>query len=227
MEKITVSLPGLNCGACGYASCREYAVSVFEGAAELDRCRAGGAELAAKLASIMGKAGVKAGEEMKAVIRCGVRDRKYLARYTGPADCASASLSGGGLACRYGCFGYGDCVSACPSGAITPDPSGPPRIEFSKCTGCGLCVKACPRGVIELRPVDRGRVIYVACSGRQSGKVTRKVCESGCIACRICEKKAPEGAFSVENNLARFNGTDEEIEIAGIKCPADCIRELT
>src|SRR5512134_2098952 len=41
------------------------------------------------------------------------------------------------------CTGCGECVAACPSGAIAMDDSGKARIDREDCTNCGKCVSAC------------------------------------------------------------------------------------
>ncbi|MBN2406817.1 MAG: RnfABCDGE type electron transport complex subunit B [Elusimicrobia bacterium] len=227
VEKILESLPGLNCGSCGCASCHEYAVLLAKGEAGIDLCRPGGPEVRKKLAFIMNMDSSEECAVFKAVIRCRTQERKCTADYTGPRTCAAAHLTGGGMACKYGCLGYGDCVEACPFGAISLDKDNFPVINFSLCTACGLCVRSCPRNLITLERVIDGRVVYVGCSNRQPGKETRKVCVSGCIACRICEKKAPEGTFQVKDNLSGVIRQDPGIKIDEIKCPTKCIYEMS
>ncbi|MGM0442156.1 MAG: RnfABCDGE type electron transport complex subunit B [Elusimicrobiota bacterium] len=226
IRKIGEILPGINCGACGYASCHEYAVAVASKDETVDKCVAGGDEVANEIAGILGvESG--SGSQIKAVVKCGVQNRKYNARYGGPENCGAADLVGGGLSCKYGCFGYGDCVDACPFDAIHLNDNNLPEVNFDKCTGCGLCVEACPRNIIELVQPEDGRIVYVGCSNEQSGKNTRQVCDSGCIGCKICEKKAPEGMFVVKDNLAGVDHQDREAVVDEIKCPTGCIYELT
>ncbi|MFC2061786.1 RnfABCDGE type electron transport complex subunit B [Elusimicrobiota bacterium] len=225
IEKILEILPGINCGACGYASCHEYAAAVCKGDAAIDLCRVGGADTCKKIAQI---AEVEhAGEEkiLKAVVRCGVKDRKYSASYNGPETCVSTALLGGGMTCKYGCFGYNDCVEACPFDAIYLNENSLPVVNIEKCTGCGLCVQACPRDIIVLREIKDKKIVYVGCSNKQSGKDTRRVCDVGCIACKICEKKAPEGSFKVDDDLSEVIFQDKDINVEDIKCPTECIYE--
>lgn len=226
VEEVLESLPGSNCGACGFASCHEYAISVSKGEAAIDLCRVGGAALSQSLAVIMGVDHADdASMPQKAVVKCGVKDRKILADYDGPKTCSSAQLIGGGMACRYGCFGYADCMVVCPFDAIYMNENSLPVIDLHKCTACGLCVKACPRDIIFLDKLPDDRLVYVGCNNRQSGKNTRKVCGVGCIACKICEKKAPEGTFLVEDGLSKTIKQDPEIVVDEIKCPTKCIYE--
>ncbi len=226
IKKVSRVLPGVNCGACGYASCHEYAVSVVEGKAEINECIPGGDKTAEKIGKILGLES-EAGGQFKAVVKCGVRDRKYNARYKGPKSCVAADLVAGGLSCKYGCFGYGDCVEVCPFDAIYLNENNLPKVDFKKCTGCGLCVKACPRNIIELVEPEKNRIVYVGCSSKQSGKNTRTVCDSGCIGCKICEKQGPEGMFKVEDNLAGVKIQNQKADTDKIKCPPGCIYEFS
>ncbi|MFH1416343.1 MAG: (Fe-S)-binding protein [Elusimicrobiota bacterium] len=225
IEELSEALPGINCGACGYASCHEYAVSLNSRKAAADLCRAGGVETNRKIASIMGIDHCDDAVPKKAIVRCRAEKKIYLAEYNGPCTCVSAQLLGGGMACKYGCFGYGDCAAVCPFDAISPDKNSMPVVDIEKCTGCGICVDACPRNIIILQDLVGDRIIYVGCSNMQAGKDTREVCAFGCIACRICEKKAPAGSFSVDNNLAGVTRQIPEISVKDIKCPTGCIYE--
>ncbi|MCP3683740.1 MAG: RnfABCDGE type electron transport complex subunit B [bacterium] len=226
VEELIEALPGTNCGACGYASCHEYAVSINKSESETNLCRAGGTELGRVIAEIMGVSHEDSNEIMqKAVIRCQAEERKALAEYTGPETCETSQLLGGGTACKYGCLGYGDCVIVCPFDAIYLDNNSLPVVVLDKCTGCGLCLKACPRNIIALKDLRNKRIVYVGCNNVQTGQETRKLCASGCIACKICEKKGPENAFTVENNLAEVRNQTAKLVISEIKCPTTCIYE--
>ncbi len=226
VEKISGVLPGLNCGACGYASCHEYAVSIAEKEAEINLCRPGGEEVRKEISGLLGVKSQGGAKNYKAVVRCGVKERKKSAIYEGDTDCASMNLTGAGMACRYGCLGGGDCVEACPFGAIELNENKLPVVDYTKCTGCGLCVAACPRDIITLVEPVEDKIVYVGCMSSQSAKDTRAVCDEGCIGCRICERKGPEGAFLVEDNLSSVKEQRGEIDIAGIKCPQNCIDVL-
>ncbi len=248
VEKIIEALPGLNCGACGEPSCHEYALKISKEESEIDLCRAGGKKLSESIAAIIGLEHVAQKSVLKAVVRCGVKNRKKIAVYRGSANCLSANISGGGLACKYGCFGYGDCESVCPFDAIHLNENLLPVVAFNNCTACGLCVKVCPRDIIILQEVEdittknadiksadiisedipqvENRIVYVGCRNRQTAKYTRNICDVGCIACNICVKRAPEGAFEVRDNLSSVKN-QKEIDILAIKCPTGCIYENT
>lgn len=47
-------LPGVNCGACGYVGCDEYAASVADGSAKNDLCKPGGKKVIESIAQVMG-----------------------------------------------------------------------------------------------------------------------------------------------------------------------------
>ena len=201
VEAVAEALPQVNCGACGFSGCNDYADAVVNKDAPCNMCRPGGAEAAAKLAEIMGKA-VEEVEQETAFVRCkgncNVTTHKY--DFDGVQSCAACNrFYNGSKTCTSGCLGYGDCVRVCPQNAI----SIVDRIavvDRSKCIGCGLCANECPNNLIVLR--RKSQKIEVACSSADLGKITRKICEGGCIGCGICAKKCPNGAISVQNNHA-------------------------
>lgn len=47
------------------------------------------------------------------------------------------------------CVGCGECVKACPSGALTVEDGGLAR-DAALCEGCGICADVCPSGAQEL-----------------------------------------------------------------------------
>ena len=100
----------------------------------------------------------------------------------------------------------------------------PPEIDKDKCISCGKCVDVCPTGVMQWLPYNADR--FVACNSTDKGPVVRKYCKVGCIGCKICAKKSPEGGFVIENFLARvdFEQTGER-EQAAAACPTKCIIE--
>lgn len=53
-ESLLEILPGANCKACGYSSCREYAMAIENAGAAVDRCVVGGEEVKKKLSSFPG-----------------------------------------------------------------------------------------------------------------------------------------------------------------------------
>ena len=224
-------LPGLNCGACGYAGCHSFAVALSKGDAEVTGCLPGGEDASTKLAEFLG---LEKGECVKsvAVLHCNADfdKRKIYADYKGIATCQAANkVFGGGVACVYGCLGYGDCVKVCPFGAITMA-NGLPVVNSAKCTSCGKCVKACPRDLYSIEKFIKDQITIVACSSLDKGPIVRQVCGVGCIACKVCEKLS-SGAFEVKDNLAKvdYGKTTPDIDWEKMinKCPTKVIVRIT
>jgi ferredoxin len=44
--------------------------------------------------------------------------------------------------------------------------------------------------------------VAVNCSNHDKGALTRKMCSNGCIGCTKCVRTCPNGAISMDNNLA-------------------------
>jgi len=157
VEAVESALPGANCGGCGYPGCSANAAAVVAGEASPSSCVAGGAELAAVIAGILGVS-VSASEPDVAKPGCyyGVADADSLYLYDGVPDCrAAALLSGGMKLCSVGCLGLGTCVRACPFDALSMGPDGLPEVNQKKCTGCGTCERVCPKGIIRMSSVTR------------------------------------------------------------------------
>lgn len=222
-EAIKECLPGANCGGCGYSGCDAYAAAVSSGDAPVNKCSVGGAEAASKIAQIMG---VDAGEQvrMRAQVMCSgtgeYAKKKYI--YEGIDDCVAASKIGGGdKMCKNGCIGLGTCVRACPFDAIVVE-DGVAAVDYSKCKGCGICVSACPKGIIKLIPFDAKH--WVGCMSVDDGKNTRKVCDVGCISCKLCQKNCPAGAINVDNFVASIDYDKcTGCDICTDKCPRHII----
>ncbi|MFH1752971.1 MAG: RnfABCDGE type electron transport complex subunit B [Candidatus Omnitrophota bacterium] len=224
-------LPGLNCGACGYAGCHSFAVALSNNGAEATGCLPGGEEASTKLAALLG---IENKELIKSVaaLHCNADfdKRKIYAEYKGIGTCQAANkVFGGGVACAYGCLGYGDCVKVCPFGAITMA-NGLPVVNSVKCAACGKCVKACPRGLYSIEKFTKDQITIVACSSLDKGPTVRQACGVGCIACKICEKLSG-GVFEVKDNLACVHydkaGPDTDWEKIINKCPTKVIVRVT
>lgn len=199
VERIESVLPGTNCGACGLAGCSGLAKAIVHGQADVTGCVAGGEDVAHLVAEVMGVEAVTVDKKVS-ILRCQGWNVKDKFEYYGLKTCAAANLvMGGPKECSYGCIGYGDCVKACPFDALHMV-DGFPRVDEAKCTSCGRCVEACPKNLFEL--VSLSNTVHVLCQSRDPGKVVRKICDKGCIACRKCENICPFDAIHVENNLA-------------------------
>lgn len=201
VKEIRACLPGVNCGACGYKGCDDYAAAVAEGTAKPNLCVPGAEATAAELGAILGIE-VEAPEDVVAYVHCNghCEATSKKAAYDGISTCKAASmLYAGPDACRFGCVGLGDCAAACPSGAICLK-DGIAHVDTSLCIGCGLCRDTCPKHIISMVPQEAK--VVVACSNEDKGAQARTACTNACIACKKCEKACEFGAISVQNNLA-------------------------
>jgi len=224
VEKIAEVLPNANCGACGKPGCSGFAAAAAAGDIAANGCIPGGADVAAKIAAIMGVE-VSTGEPMTAVVRCGggKKEAKNKYHYFGVQTCAAAKLvDNGPKACEYGCLGFGDCCEVCKFDALHMGNNGLPVVNDKKCTGCGLCVIACPRNVMEMIP--KSAQIYVACRSQERGKEVKEVCEVGCTGCSLCAnpKVTPTGALKMDGFLPRENWEiKDNLIVAKYKCPTN------
>ena len=225
IEAVNEILPQVNCGACGFSGCSDYASAIVQNGAPTNMCKPGGAECAKKISAVMGMEAMNVTPQV-AVIRCNGNchntENKY--DFQGVQSCKAANLFyNGSKMCTHGCLGFGDCAKVCPQDAISVV-DGLAVVDKSKCIGCGLCTKACPDQLIILRDIDK--TVDVCCSSTDIGKITRSVCKHGCIGCKICEKKCPNDAIHVENNLARIDY--EKCTACGVcadACPQKTIRK--
>jgi electron transport complex protein RnfB len=226
IEQIHEALPGIDCGACGFAGCGSYAKAVAEKPELIGKCAPGGAEAAGKIAKILNLQISDSGAPRRPIVHCRAHsgDKTYYANYAGIPTCMSADIQPPVQACRFGCLGFGDCVSACKFDALHIV-DGLATVDYEKCTGCGACSKACPRGLIEMVPFSNENMMAVACSSRENGKTTRTMCKVGCIACGLCVRQTD--LFTVSNNLARLDygkyQPSEQTEMALNKCPTGVI----
>jgi Na+-translocating ferredoxin:NAD+ oxidoreductase subunit B len=219
------SLPGLNCGTCGYLGCAAYAAAVLGGEAALNICLPGGEDVAKKIASVMNAEVEFSKNKMVTQVHCrgGKATSKYAFAYNGVKDCnALHALYGGDKQCKYSCLALGSCIRVCPVDAIDYDAEGLVWVDKDACIGCGKCVDICPTGV--MRWIPYGADMIVACHSKDRGPVTRRYCSVGCIACKICEKESPDGGYLVADFLSviDYTRTGERVKAAG-KCPTQCI----
>ncbi|MBL7071860.1 MAG: 4Fe-4S binding protein [Candidatus Omnitrophica bacterium] len=231
VEELSQKLPGLNCGACGFPSCRMFAEGIVGRKEEAinSMCRIAGPELAELIAKIAGVTTEIAKEV--AVVYCGAKtkDKTKKAAYKGVATCGSANIIfDGGMNCEYGCLGFGDCGKACPFDAIEME-DGLPKVDPYKCVACGKCVKVCPRNIMGLMPFNIDDLVIPACKSKNKGAVVRKMCSVGCIGCKICEKLSG-GVFYVEEDHSKIKSEriKEDVKWDEIikKCPTKTIVRL-
>jgi len=227
ITEVRAALPGANCGACGFAGCDGLAVSIAAGRSKPDSCPVGGEATTVAVAQIMGVEMTNT-VSYTARVACGGLNgctrQKY--QYEGMKSCtAAAALHNGPKACAFGCLGFGDCVAACPFGAITIV-DGVAKIVEANCKSCEKCVAACPKKLITMVP--RGKNYLVNCKSTQRGPVVKKNCDVGCIGCGICVKKCPSQAITMANNLAKIDpllctNCGECVKV----CPTNAIVDVT
>lgn len=224
IDEVQEVLPGANCGGCGFAGCRAMAEACVK-ADSLDGllCPVGGSDTMKKVGDILGMTAAEVAPKV-AVVRCNgtCEVRPRTSQYDGTQSCQiEHALYVGTTACGYGCLGCGDCVKACPFGALSMDEqTGLPVVDEDKCTACGNCVKTCPRHIIELRNKGpKSRRMVVLCVNKDKGAPARKACLNACIGCGKCEKECNFEAITVANNLAYIDF--EKCRLCR-KCEAAC-----
>lgn len=192
LERVLALLPGINCGSCGKPGCRAFASALVAGQASPAGCPVSLPTARQAIAEVL-QVAVGTAERRVARLACaGDRNRApALARYEGPANCASAALiDAGGRSCAWGCLGLGDCERACRFDAITMDPRGLPVVDEARCTACGDCVRACPKDLFHLVPA--AQPLWVACSHPGAGQALVAACNVACTACGRCVQDAPD-----------------------------------
>jgi Na+-translocating ferredoxin:NAD+ oxidoreductase RNF subunit RnfB len=222
IDKARAILPGVNCGACGYAGCDAYAEAVVEKKEKANLCTSGGAECADSLGKLLGVSAGKV-EDMVAVLRCKGTTALTVNKgeYSGVRSCRAAKLSTGGIKrCPWGCMGFGDCVSVCAFGALSMGPEGLPVVDYSKCTGCGMCDRECPQTLFIMAEKSR-RGSLVLCSNKTDVKQSvAKACKAGCIKCEICVKACPKSAIKMMKGLPTVDyALCDSCGICVQKCP--------
>jgi electron transport complex protein RnfB len=226
IEQIHKALPNVDCGACGFAGCGQYAKAVSENPGLLGRCAPGGPETAGKIAVILNLQVSDSGPAERPIIHCRAHegDKAVFGQYKGIPTCTAANSLANVQACKFGCLGFGDCIAACKFDALHMV-DGLATVDYEKCTGCRACSRSCPRNLIEMVPFAEENMMTVACSSKETGKSTRGMCKVGCIGCGVCAKQTE--IFSVEDNLARLDykryEPTEQTETAFNKCPTGVI----
>ena len=221
-SKIYQLMPKANCGGCGFPGCSGFVEALLEGKVSPSKCVMLNENSFSEICKLLGlEKGGK--EKLVARVCCygGVNAKKKFEYNTIKSCSALNAIFDTNFHCIYGCLGYGDCVSVCPTGAIKMSEKGVPVIDEEKCTGCGLCVKTCPKNIIKLLPKEKN--VYIACSSLDKGAIVVKVCNSGCIGCGRCAKVCPAGAIKIENNIAIIDY--EKCDNCG-KCIEECPRKI-
>ncbi|MFO8052743.1 MAG: RnfABCDGE type electron transport complex subunit B [Candidatus Omnitrophota bacterium] len=230
VKKILNVLPGLNCGACGFSSCKAYAQAVAKDPSKMRGCRPGGNQVNKEVAKIVGKKeNLEKQKKMIVVCSCGAekKDKKTTLNYRGLRNCQSAHIIGGAIDCVYGCLGFGDCQEVCPVEAITIRDD-KVYIDQKRCILCGRCIKACPRNLFKVIPAKEFGSYFVACQNKDKLKEVKDVCSRGCIACGICTK-VEDSPYELVDNLSQINykkiTNKRSLEEGKNKCPTKCIKK--
>ena len=175
VERVRDRLPAANCGACGFAGCQAYAEAVVErGDVSPNLCLPGRAAVAGAVAELTGKQPGSVVDRV-VVLRCHGTSAfaPDEARYAGIRTCAAASfVFGGPKACKNGCLGLGDCVDACPFGALAMTADGHPRGGPREVHRLRHLRDRVPQGPVELRPARPPRRAVVR-GGRQAQRGAR------------------------------------------------------
>ncbi|MBQ1615539.1 MAG: 4Fe-4S binding protein, partial [Selenomonas sp.] len=146
----------------------------------------------------------------------------------GVPDCAAAKLiQGGPKGCKYGCIGFGNCVKACPFGAMSMGADGLPVVDKDICTGCGKCVSTCPQAILTLKGFNDP--VEVLCSSHDKGPAAKKLCQNACIGCGLCLRNCSQGAIKIDNFVAVVDSSkckDCPEPTCLAKCPTGAIKAL-
>ena len=223
-EAVLATLPGNNCGGCGFPGCAGLASAIAKGEAPVNACPVGGEAVGKKVAEIMGVEATES-EKMVAYVHCqGDCDKTRTDYdYSGVEDCRMLSFvpNGGPKSCNFGCLGYGSCVKVCQFDAIHVV-NGVAVVDKDACKACGKCVDVCPKKLISLIPYSAQYA--VSCKNADKGPVVMKACDVGCIGCQLCKKNCPSDAIVMDGFLASIDqekcthcGTCKE------KCPKKAI----
>ena len=131
-DAIDAVLPQTQCTRCGFPSCRDYAMAVAAGKADINQCPPGGDDTVRAIALLLGRAPKPL-------------DPAY--GIHGPRESALIDESL--------CIGCMLCIRACPVDAIVGAGKRMHTVLTAHCTGCELCMPPCPVDCIRMVPLTR------------------------------------------------------------------------
>lgn len=131
VDQINQLLPQTQCTRCSYPSCKDYAVAIANGEAQINQCPPGGDAGIAKLAALLNKPVLQLNPKY------GEITQKHVVVIEEEV-----------------CIGCTLCIKACPVDAIIGSNKMMHSIIADECTGCELCIPVCPVDCIILAPDD-------------------------------------------------------------------------
>ena len=205
VDTISKLLPGVNCGACGYPGCTNFAIALVETRDPSKVCPVGGADVAAQIGQALGIKMVEVKPIICSVICEGTyANAKPTAEYKGIQDCwAATQIYNGPKQCPYACVGLGSCIAACKYNALKIV-DGLITVNKERCVGCGACITECPKKVLVMHEKKEKRY-QVSCRSTDKGGITRAYCSVGCIGCMKCQKVCEYDAIKIENFCATID----------------------
>ncbi|MCP4010816.1 MAG: RnfABCDGE type electron transport complex subunit B [Proteobacteria bacterium] len=131
VSAINTCLPQTQCQRCSYPCCKDYAVAISRGEANINQCPPGGAVTIEKLSTLSGQPALPLDPEF------GEFQAKALA-----------------FIIEEKCIGCVLCIKVCPVDAIVGANKLMHSIFQDYCTGCELCLPVCPTDCIKMRPLE-------------------------------------------------------------------------
>ncbi len=122
VEKINEILPQTQCGQCGYAGCKPYAMAISKEEAPINQCPPGGQQGIKALAELLGV------EEIELNAENGEEKDAQEVAFIKEDECIGCTI----------------CIQNCPVDAILGAAKKMHTIIADECTGCELCVAPCP-----------------------------------------------------------------------------------
>lgn len=117
--------------------------------------------------------------DTKAVVMCSAKRVKSEDRfvYDGPKSCALfLSLCDTEHDCKFGCIGFGDCLSSCSRHAISIENK--TAVINYMCNGCGKCIDKCPKSIIKLVPANTERAVFCSADFQEQTKCSDNLRET-------------------------------------------------
>lgn len=131
IHAINDCLPQTQCQRCSYPGCKDYAIAIHRGEANINQCPPGGNITINKLAALSGQPVLPLDPEF--------------------GDFQAKTLA---FIIEEKCIGCVLCIKACPVDAIVGANKLMHTVIQSHCTGCELCLPVCPTDCIEMRPLE-------------------------------------------------------------------------